>query len=88
MDAVNYSDFTSNVKKYFDMTYDNHEPIIVTREEGKNVVIVSSSEYNALTETLHLLSNKANNQYLFTSIDQIEKGRVVEKKIEDLKKWK
>lgn len=86
MDAVNCTDFKENVENYLNKAYDNHEPLIITRDEGKNVVLLSSADYYALTETLYLLSNKANNEYLFNSIEQVGKGRKIEKSIEDLKK--
>jgi antitoxin YefM len=41
MDAVNYSDLRQNLKKYLDYVYNDHEPLIVTRKNNENVVILS-----------------------------------------------
>ena len=41
-------DIRSNIKKYFDMAHDG-ETILVPRKYGKNVVIISEAEYNALS---------------------------------------
>ena len=84
MEAVNFSEFRENLKGFLDKSYDNHEPIIVTRKEGKNMVVISMEDYNSIMETNYLLSNKANAEHLFKSIEQIKKGRKVERKLEDL----
>ena len=44
MDAVNYSDLRQNLKKYLDYVYNDHEPLIVTRKNNENVVILSVDE--------------------------------------------
>ena len=84
MKAVNFSEFRENLKGFLDKSYDNHEPIIVTRKEGKNMVVISIEDYNSIMETNYLLSNKANAEHLFKSIEQIKKGKKVERKFEDL----
>lgn len=40
----------SKYKKYFDMVF-NGEPVIVSRKENKNVVIISEAEYSELAKT-------------------------------------
>ncbi len=47
MIAAKQVDVRKNIKKYFDMAF-NGEPVIVSRKENKNVVIISEAEYNAL----------------------------------------
>ena len=83
MEAVNFSEFRENLKGFFDKSYDNHEAIIVTRKEGKNMVVISMEDYNSIMETNYLLSNKANAEHLFKSIEQIKKGKKIERKLED-----
>ena len=83
MEAVNFSEFRENLKGFLDKSYDNHEPIIVTRKEGKNMVVISMEDYNSIMETNYLLSNKANAEHLFKSIEQIKKGKKIERKLED-----
>ena len=84
MEAVNFSEFRENLKGFLDKSYDNHEAIIVTRKECKNMVVISMEDYNSIMETNYLLSNKANAEHLFKSIEQIKKGKKVERKLEDL----
>ena len=84
MEAVNFLEFRENLKGFLDKSYDNHEAIIVTRKEGKNMVVISMEDYNSIMETNYLLSNKVNAEHLFKSIEQIKKGKKVERKLEDL----
>ena len=49
MIATKQMDVRANIKKYFDMAFDG-EPIIVSRKENKNVVIISETEYNELAK--------------------------------------
>ena len=47
MIATKQMDVRTNIKKYFDIMF-NGEPVIVSRNGNKNVVIISETEYNAL----------------------------------------
>lgn len=48
-------DIRSNIKKYFDMAYDG-EAVFVPRIANRNVVIISETEYNFLTQTKRVSS--------------------------------
>ena len=49
MDAINYSAFRANLKKYCDDVCENHSTYIVNRNSGQgNVVVLSVPEYNEL----------------------------------------
>ena len=78
MIAANFSEFRNNLKKFLDAVENDNETIIVKRSKGRGAVLISLSEYNSLTETLHLLGNEANAMHLFESIKQMEEGNVVE----------
>jgi antitoxin YefM len=54
--AVNYSTIRNRLKDYCDRVSDEHETVIVTRKEEKNVVIISLDEYNALTKAARNLA--------------------------------
>lgn len=49
MIATKQMDLRANIKKYFDIAF-NGEPVIVSRKENKNVVIISETEYNELAK--------------------------------------
>ncbi len=75
MDAVSYSDLRQNLKSYLDKVYNDHDPLIITRKNNENVVLVSMDEYNSLIETNYLLSNEANAAHLKKSIAQYNSGK-------------
>ena len=54
----------------------------VTRRSAEPVVVLSLTEYEALEETLHLLSNPVNAERLAKSIAQAEAGQLVEHELE------
>jgi antitoxin YefM len=61
--------------------FDDHEPLIITRKNNENVVLVSIDEYNSLTETSYLLSNEANAEHLRKSIEQYKSGQANKKEL-------
>lgn len=72
----------AKLKEYMDMAY-NGEPVIVSRKQNRNVVIVSESEYN------NLQKSKRNAEYLERldiSLAQLERGEVVVKSMEELER--
>jgi antitoxin YefM len=83
MIAANYSEFRKDLKKYLDSVEDDNETLVIKRKSGKGTVLISLSEYNAIMETMHLLSSKRNANRLHESIQQLKTGRTIEPEIED-----
>ena len=75
MIAINYTAARQNLKEFCDKTVNDFETIIITRERGENVVLVSESEYNNLLENLYVRSNPKDYSELLQSIDQLKKGQ-------------
>ena len=57
MRTASFSDFSSNVKNYFNSVIDNCDSIIVNRENNEAAALLSLDEYNSLMETLYLMSS-------------------------------
>lgn len=81
MIAVNYTQFRNQMKKHMDLVTDDYEPIVVTRKENKNVVIISEDAYNNMLENMHVLGNKVNYDWLMKSKEQLENGHAKSHKL-------
>ncbi len=80
METVNYTDFRSNLKHWFDKVVNDVSDIIIKRKSGKDLVLISLDEYNSLKETTYLLTGK-NRDILLNSIKELEAGNGMEKDI-------
>ena len=74
MDVVSYSDARANLKSVLDRVVDDNEEVVVTRTRGEPVVIVSLESWNAIQETLYLLSSPENARALRSSIAELDAG--------------
>lgn len=82
MIAVKPIDLRAKLKDYMDTAF-NGEPVIVSRKQNRNVVIVSEHEYNELQKA------KRNAEYLAKldrSLTQLKNGDVVVKSMEELER--
>lgn len=80
MIATKQMDVRANIKKYFDIAF-NGEPVIVSRKQNRNVVIISEAEYNELEKA------KKNAEYLSKlnrADEQIKNGQVITKTMDEL----
>ena len=75
MIAINYTTARQNLKEFCDKTVNDFETIIITRERGENVVLMSESEYNNMLENLYIRSNPKEYNELLESIQQLKKGQ-------------
>lgn len=62
------------MKAYFDEVNENEDILFIPRNNNEDdaVVVISIKEYNALIETLHLMSTKANRNRLENSIKNLK----------------
>ncbi|MDZ7613401.1 MAG: type II toxin-antitoxin system Phd/YefM family antitoxin [Flavobacteriaceae bacterium] len=78
METVNYTDFRSNLKYWFDIVINDASDVIIKRKSGKDLVLISLDEFNSLKETTYLLTGK-NRDVLLNSIKELEAGEGIEK---------
>lgn len=78
MDVVTYSDARANLKDVMDRVVEDKTEIVVTRQKAEAVVMVSLSEWNSISETLHLLSSPKNAERLRKAIRDMDAGKGVE----------
>ena len=75
MDAITYSSARANLASTMDRVCSDHEPLIITRNGDKAVVMLSLEDYKALEETAYLLRSPANARRLLNSIAQLNAGK-------------
>lgn len=75
MDVVTYTDARANLKEVMDRVIADRTHVVVTRQKSEAVVMVSLSEWNAMEETMHLLSSPKNAERLRASIQQMDAGQ-------------
>ena len=55
MTTLNVTEARANLYKLIDDAAVNHEPVVITGKRG-NAVLLAEDDWNAINETLHLLS--------------------------------
>lgn len=81
MTVAKQMDVRANIKKYFDMAFGG-EPVIVSRKQNKNVVVISEQEYKDLQKA------KQNAEYIARldgSFAQAEQGETISFSLEELR---
>ncbi len=77
MRALNFSETRENLKSVMDQVCNDHEPLVVTRRHGENIVLISQEDYESFIETDYLLSSRANAAHLLESLAQARRGELI-----------
>lgn len=78
MNVVSYSELRQKLKAHMDRVCADHAPLLVTRQNGDPVVLLSLAEYEGIEETIHLLASPVNAERLLQSIAEAKAGRLTE----------
>lgn len=81
MRIVNYTEFRNNLSENLNAVNEDAEVVIVSRGKGKNVVLISLDEYNAMKETMYLMESKPNRQRLDDAIKEMDAGKYKKNKL-------
>ncbi|MBB5711079.1 type II toxin-antitoxin system Phd/YefM family antitoxin [Sphingomonas xinjiangensis] len=74
LQTVSYSEARENLKKVMDKAVADRAPVLITRQRGENVVMISAEEWAGTEETLHLMSSPANAKRLMEGIARFDAG--------------
>ena len=74
METLALSTFRDTLRTSLQKVADNHTPMIVKRQRGKDMVVLSLEDFNAMQETFYLLGSANNAAHLFRSKHQLEQG--------------
>ena len=84
MRTATFSDFSSNIKNYFNSVIDNGDSIIVNRNSDEAAVLLSLDEYNSLMETLYLMSSRDTMADIRKAEQDIKEGKGIEVNLDEL----
>ena len=83
MKSLTVSEAHAQFGRVMDAVVHDATEVMVTRENGEAVVVVSLNTWDSINETLHLLSSQRNAARLHSAIKQIEVGDAQERGIVD-----
>ncbi|MBT3447640.1 MAG: type II toxin-antitoxin system Phd/YefM family antitoxin [Candidatus Thioglobus sp.] len=69
MNSVSVNKFRDNLKSFVDLSYNEHQPIKVTRRNANDFVVISAQDYEREQETLYVLQNNSLMQQISSSLN-------------------
>lgn len=81
MDAMTYSTLRANLASTMDRVCDDHEVLIITRNGGQAVVMLSLEDYKTLEETAYLLRTPTNAKRLLSAATQLNADQGTEREL-------
>lgn len=79
--AANASELRKNLKDFMDKVVDDNDALIITRSDGRDVVMLSKEQYDNIIENIQVLGNKTNREWLLLGKKQAESGKLREVEI-------
>lgn len=85
MQAISVNQFRDQLKQYADQAINNHDPLMVTRRNGGDFVVVGAADWLAEQETLYVLQNTRLMKQIDESMDTFSKkqGKRITKEQQD-----
>ncbi len=83
---ITYVDAQANLDQLCNQVVQTGEAAIITRQDGKNVVLISEAELESLIETLYLLRSPANATRLLTALNRAKARTIQPQTISELYK--
>ena len=74
MDALTYSYTRQHFAEVMRQVNEDRVPVVVTRQRGKPVVIMSLDDFHALEETAYLLRNPKGAKRLMEAVEELRRG--------------
>lgn len=83
MEAVTYSHTRQHLSEIMNKVSNDRAPVLITRQSGSPVVMMSLQDFNALEETAYLMRSPKNAKRLMESIEQLAETGGQEKNLID-----
>ena len=83
--TISYSELRRELETACDWVCDRHEPLLIRRRRGGDVVLIAKDDYESLEETAYLLSSPENARRLLEALQRRAADRATFASIEALK---
>ena len=84
MKAMTYTAARENLANTMQRVCEDHAPVVITRRRDQAVVMMALDDYEAIEETAYLLRSPRNAGRLRHAVDQLRKGKGMERKLPEL----
>ena len=81
MNAKTVKEAKKHLNRLIEQVNADAEPTIICGDQGQKAVLLSLEEFNSWQETLYLLSNPVNAEYLRQSIAEAKAGTTLEREL-------
>ncbi|WP_316929958.1 type II toxin-antitoxin system Phd/YefM family antitoxin [Aquimarina macrocephali] len=72
VETISYTDFRKKLAHTLNKVNEDHIPIMVTRQNGESVIVMSVKDFTSYEETAYLMASPKNAERLNQAITQIE----------------
>jgi antitoxin YefM len=79
--SITYTAARENLASTINRVCEDQAPVVITRNRDQAVVMLSLAEYESLQETAYLLRSPANAKRLLSSIDSLNRGKGIKRKV-------
>ena len=59
LQTASVNQFRDHLREFVDTVYSTHDPLMVTRRNGQNFVVLSAEDWEREQETLYILQNNS-----------------------------
>lgn len=77
MDSISYAEFQKNLADTLDKVNDEHKPVLVTRQDGEPVVVLSQEDLRAYEEMAYQMVKLKNEECLKCALAELDKQTAV-----------
>ena len=74
MNTISYSSFRNNLAGVLDQVNNDHQAVVITRQNKTPAVVISLDDFKSYEETAYLMASPKNAKRLTDSINEIESG--------------
>jgi len=83
MDTMSYSAFRNHLAGSLDKVNEDHNPLLITRQNGKPAVVMSLDDFHSYEETAYLMASPKNAERLSQAIAEVEAGKITNHRLID-----